>query len=188
MTGRHGWHPERRSPVPDDRGPGAATEDEEGPLELAVHRLAGAIYGTILATTVVVTIGNHPENLDRALVLVAGTSVVFWMAHVYARGLAARVVARRALHRRELWELARSEWPMLQSSWPILLVLGLGRLEVIDPYRSIDVATAVGIGALFTYGYVIGRQEGLSWPRTALNALVAGSFGLGILVLKVLVH
>ncbi|WP_448629337.1 hypothetical protein [Cellulomonas soli] len=93
-----------------------AGQQEGAPVELAVHRLAGAIYGTILATTVVVTIGNHPENLDRALVLVAGTSVVFWMAHVYARGLAARVVARRALRWQELWDLARAEWPMLQSS------------------------------------------------------------------------
>ncbi|GAA3820993.1 hypothetical protein [Cellulomonas soli] len=187
MTGRHGWHP-TPADEPDEAGRDGQVPDEEAPVELAVHRLAGAIYGTILATTVVVTIGNHPENLDRALVLVAGTSVVFWMAHVYARGLAARVVARRSLHRWELWALARSEWPMLQSSWPILLVLALGRLDVIDPQRSIDVATAVGIGALFTYGYVIGRQEGLSWPRVALNALVSGSFGLAILFLKVLVH
>ena len=52
----------------------------------------------------------------------------------------------------------------------------------------IDVATWVGIGALFTYGYVIGRQEGLSWPRVLLNALVSGSFGLFVLALKVLVH
>lgn len=190
MTGRHAGDPDdvvpAESPVPHDGSEHGETAGS--PLEHAVHRMAGAIYGTILATTVVVTISNHPENLDTALALVAGTSVVFWLAHVYSRGLAVRVLVRRPLHRWELYALARSEWPMLQSSWPVLLVLLLGRLDVIDPYLSIELAAWVGIAALFTYGYVIGRQEGLSWPRVLLNALVSGSFGLCVLALKVVVH
>ena len=163
-------------------------EPAETPLEHRAHHLAGAIYGTILATTVVAATASHPEDVSRPMVLVLGTSVVFWLAHVYALGLAARMVARRPLRRSEIIGLARSEWPMLQSSGPILLVLLLGGLGVISPEQTANVALLVGIGALFTYGYIIGRQEHLSWFKVLLNALAAGCFGVAVLVLKLVVH
>jgi hypothetical protein len=122
------------------------------------------------------------------MLLVVGTSVVFWLAHVYALGLAARMVARRPLSRAELLRLARAEWPMLQSSWPILLVLLLGALEVFDPDRTIDLALLAGIGALFAYGFIIGRQEGLGWFKVLLSAVAAAGFGMAVLALKLLVH
>jgi len=46
----------------------------------------------------------------------------------------------------------------------------------------------VGVGALFTYGWLIGRRENLGRWRTLLSAFVTGSFGLVVLVLKVVVH
>ncbi|RYV50936.1 hypothetical protein [Pengzhenrongella frigida] len=152
------------------------------------HHVAGAIYGTILATTVVAAAGHEPETIDQAAILVLGTSVVFWLAHVYSLGLAARVVARRPLRRDEMVSLAIAEWPMLQSSWPILLALMLGVTGIVPRATAVDLAMAVGIGALFTYGFVIGRQEKLSWPKVLLNMAISGAFGLAILALKVFVH
>ncbi|MGW6129887.1 hypothetical protein ACWFNE_07655 [Cellulomonas sp. NPDC055163] len=160
----------------------------ESPLEHRAHHLAGAIYGTILATTVVAAAGAHPQSLGRTTVLVIGTSLVFWLAHVYSVELAARVVAGRPLAREEVLRVARAEWPMLQSSWPIVLALVLGLVGVLDPTRAVDVAMALGIGALFTYGLIVGRQEGASRPRILLNGLATGAFGLAVLALKVAVH
>jgi len=160
----------------------------ETPLEHRAHHLAGAIYGTILATTVVAAAGTHPESLARTTLLVLGTSVVFWLAHVYAVEVAARLVAGRPLERREVLGVARAEWPMLQSAWPVVAALLLGVVGVLEPERAVDVAMAVGIGALFLYGVVIGRQESSSWRRILLNGLAVGGFGLAILVLKVVVH
>lgn len=152
------------------------------------HRVAGAIYGTILATTVVAASGHEPETIDKAAILVLGTSVVFWLAHVYSLALAGRVVARRPLRRDEMVSLAVAEWPMLQSSWPILLALMLGVTGIVSRATAVDLAMAVGIGALFTYGFVIGRQEHLGWPRVLLSSAISGAFGLAILGLKVFVH
>lgn len=160
----------------------------ESPLEHRAHHLAGAIYGTILATTVVASASGHPEPLGRMTLLVVGTSVVFWLAHVYSIELAARLVAGRPLERHEVLRVARAEWPMLQSSWPIVLALVLGLLGVLDPVRAVDVAMALGIGALFTYGIMVGRQEGVSRLRVVLNGLATGAFGLAVLALKVFVH
>ena len=187
------WPGEAAAPlVPAHRGPCsryvASVDGSETPLEHRAHHLAGAIDGTILATTVVATIGTHPETLDRSVQIVVGTSVVFWLAHVYSLGLAARVVVGRPLRRSELVAVAVAEWPMLQSSWPIVLALMLGAAGVLEPSTSTSVAMALGIGAHFTYGLIIGRQESLGWQRTLLNAMISGAFGLAILTLKLAVH
>jgi hypothetical protein len=150
--------------------------------------VAGAIYGTILATAVVATAGHDPTTIDSAVLIVLGTSLVFWAAHVYALGLAARMVAMRPLRRDELVSLALAEWPMLQSSWPIVVSLMLGVTGVISHSAAVTLAMLVGVAALFTYGFVIGRQEHMSWLRTWVNAVIAGAFGLAVLVLNVLVH
>ncbi|WP_066462331.1 hypothetical protein [Sanguibacter suarezii] len=158
------------------------------PLVQQAHHLAGAIYGTILATSVVAAAGHDPATIDRAALLVLGTSVIFWLAHVYSLALAARMVLRRPVRRDELVSLARAEWPMLQSSWPILLALMLGVTGILERSTAVVVALVVGIVALFAYGLVIGRQEHMGWPRALLNASVAGMFGLATLSLKVFVH
>jgi hypothetical protein len=163
------------------------TETETALVHRA-HHVAGAIYGTILATSVVAAAAHDPDTIDRAALIVLGTSVVFWLAHVYSLALAARMVLRRPVRRDELRSLALAEWPMLQSSWPILVALLLGVTGVVGRTTAVDLAMFTGIAALFTYGLVIGRQEDMRWPRALLNAVTAGSFGLAILALKVLVH
>lgn len=165
-----------------------ARQVTQTPLVQQAHHLAGAIYGTILATSVVAAAGHDPATIDRAALLVLGTSVIFWLAHVYSLALAARMVLRRPVRRDELVSLARAEWPMLQSSWPILLALMLGVTGILERSTAVVVALVVGIVALFAYGLVIGRQEHMGWPRALLNASVAGMFGLATLSLKVFVH
>ncbi|MEO8330077.1 MAG: hypothetical protein ABI586_08740 [Candidatus Nanopelagicales bacterium] len=169
----------------DPPGPAASAED---PLQHRAHHLAGAIYGTILATAVVATAGYNPDKVNKTVVIVAVTSAVFWLAHVYSLAVASRIVAKRPLTRSEVRSIAVAEWPMLQSCWPILASLFLGVLGVISREAAIDLAMIVGIAALFTYGLIIGRQERLGWRRIAVNASVTATFGVAILVMKVLVH
>ncbi len=156
--------------------------------EHQAHKVAGAIYGTILATTVVAAIGPGPEELSRSLAVVLVTSAVFYAAHVYSVAVGARMVARRHLTGSEVAGIAAAEWPMLQSSWPVAVPLLLGKLGWIPAEAATDVAMVVGIGALFVYGVLLGVREGRGWLSVVVNALVVGSFGVLILLLKIVVH
>jgi hypothetical protein len=166
----------------------AANDQDQSPLEHRAHRLAGAIYGTILATSIVAAAGGDPSKLNRTFWIVLATSVVFWAAHVYSDLVAARMLLPRRLRKDEVRRIAVAEWPMLQSSWPILVALSLGTLHIIEKQAASDLAMVVGIGALFTYGLIAGRQEQLGRGRQLLSALVTTSFGLLILGLKIIVH
>lgn len=168
----------------------ASTIDHAERLESEheAHTIAGAIYGTILATTVVASLGYNPEKLEKSIAIVLFTSLVFWAAHVYALTVAGRMVVRRRLTRAEMSGIARNEWPMLQSSLPVVLPLLLGVVGIISRENAADIAMLVGIGALFVYGVVLGLREGRGSLSVFWNALVVGSFGVLILLLKIVVH
>ncbi|MDH4161024.1 MAG: hypothetical protein OEV62_12255 [Actinomycetota bacterium] len=164
--------------------------DDRSPLELRdiAHRLSGAVYGTILATAVVVAASGYHAGGASLAVIVAVTSLVFWLAHVYSESIGARMVLEHSLSRHQVLEVARGEWPMLQSSVPVLIPLVLAWMGVFSQETGAWLAVVVGVGALFTYGWLIGRRENLGRWRTLLSAFVTGSFGLVVLVLKVVVH
>jgi hypothetical protein len=152
------------------------------------HQLSGAVYGTILATTVVAAAGDPAGNTHATLVIVVVTSFTFWLAHVYSRAVAERIVVRQALGRAEIGRIARGEWPMLQSSVPILIPLVLGWLGVVDEEMAARGAVAVGVVALVLYGLLIGVREGRSRWGVLLSGAITGSFGLVVLLLHILVH
>ena len=156
--------------------------------EHKAHEIAGAIYGTILATTVVAAISHDPQLLQEAILVVVGTSAVFFAAHVYSLIVAARMVAGRRLTSHEVRTIAAEEWPMLQSSWPIVVALLLGKLGWISETAAINLALTMGIGALFFYGVILGIREGKGRLNILINALIVGAFGLVILALKIFVH
>jgi len=156
--------------------------------EHQAHAIAGAIYGTILATTVVASLGHDPDKLAHSLAIVLFTSAVFWAAHVYSLTVAGRMVAGRKLTRAETKSIAVNEWPMLQSSLPVAAPLLLGVLGIISRDAAATIALLVGIGALFFYGVLLGLREGRGRINLIVNALVVGSFGVLILLLKIVVH
>lgn len=165
-----------------------ATGEDDTELERKARWLAGGIYGTILATSVVAAAGGDTQKLNRTFWIVLVTSVVFWLAHVYSLCLGARMLMPRGLKWDEIRGISRSEWPMLSSSFPILAVLLLGVFGIVEKSTASFLAMLVGIGALFIYGLIAGREEHLPWTRQVLNTMVITGFGVAILLLKILVH
>lgn len=175
-----------------DLDPLSATEDVDHAAlrrdEHQAHTIAGAIYGTILASTVVASLGHDPAKLAHSVAIVLVTSLVFWAAHVYSLMVAGRMVVGRPMTRPEMRTIAVNEWPMLQSSVPILIPLLLGVFNIISKDAAATIALLVGIGALFVYGVLLGLREGRRRLSLVWNALVVGSFGVLILLLKLVVH
>jgi hypothetical protein len=101
--------------------------------------LAGAIYGTILVTALIAALsedeGADPLEIGAAVIL---STLVFWLAHVYARLLAIQVSERR-LSIAEVRDTAVEEWPMVQSvALPVavLVLAPVGSSRTTPPSRS----------------------------------------------------
>ena len=143
------------------------------------ERLAGFIYGTIIVLSVLVA-GSRafPGDAGHIAVLVAVTSLVFWLAHVYAHGLAHSVIHDEHLSLDELARIARREGSIIEAAVPPLAALLLGAFGVVSTKTAVWIAFGIGLAVLAVQGVVFARVERLSWPGALL--VVAANVGLGV--------
>ena len=152
------------------------------------HRdVAGAIYGLILATSVIAVSGRFdPDNAGVTAVTVIVTATVFWLAHVYAGVLA---LGHRG---RPTWAETRGildeEWPLVQAGILPTAILLCGPLGVLPDHRAHDVAIAVCLVQLGVTGFVVARAAGARGFAALVSAAIAASFGLVVIALKIAVH
>jgi hypothetical protein len=152
------------------------------------ERLAGFIYGTIIVLSVLVGGARaFPDDAGLIAALVAVTSVVFWLAHVYAHGLAHSVVHDEHLSLDELVRIARREASIVGAAVPPLAALLLGAFGAVSTKTAVWVAFGLGLAVLALQGVVFARVERLSWPAAVV--VVAANLGLGVVLvgLKVFV-
>jgi hypothetical protein len=154
----------------------------------AGERLEGFIYGTIVALTVVVAGARaYPHGAGHVAALVAVTSIVFWLAHVYARGLGRSVSTGEHLHLVELGHIARHELAVVEAAVPPVAALVLGALGVLAPSTSYWVALALGLAVLTVQGLRFARIERLGRLATLAVVTANAGFGLVLIGLKLIV-
>jgi hypothetical protein len=152
----------------------------------------GAIYGSLLAASVVVGAGASVDETDdywplRLAVLLAATGLVFWLAHWYARLVGDRI-HHAPLDWHEVQRSARHEWPLFQAAMPpaaAALVVGLtGASNIAAAWAALAVAL---VGQVGWATFAISRA-GASRPLVLVTALVNLGLGVLIVILKAALH
>jgi hypothetical protein len=147
--------------------------------------LAGAIYGTLIATAVVAGLDEATSvSSGRALAILLGTGVVIWAAQVYACLLADRIQCHRGTKRSDVSRVMSREWPVFQASLPLAIPLVLGWTGVLGGETAVGLATLVGVAALIGWGVNFARREGYGIGGIAGVATVNAALGLLIIGLK----
>jgi hypothetical protein len=150
--------------------------------------LAGRLYGTVLVTSVLATLGASEERVGFMIAAVHVTALVFALAHAWAHALDATAATRAPVDRRALARALGREWPIVQSALPATVALALAAAGVYSVDAGLWVAVIVNVCLLFVWG--AGLRELAA--GTALQILAAGlssaSLGLVLVLLKVLVH
>lgn len=106
---------------------------------------AGAVYGSLLAASVLATagaVGDFPR-LQLILLLVV-TGVVFWMAHVYAHVAGERILGS-PIDLREWRRVARHEWSIVEAAMLPALAVAISPLLGLDLQGTVWLALAVAI-------------------------------------------
>ena len=142
-------------------------------------RLGGFVYGTIVVLSVLVAgVRAYPSDAGRIALLVVVTSLVFWVAHVYAHGISQSIAEEDRLSLAELREIARHEGSIVEAAFPPLVALLLGAFGVVSTQTAVWIAFALGLVVLFAEGLVIARVERLGALGTV--AIVAANLALGL--------
>jgi hypothetical protein len=150
------------------------------------ERLGGFIYGTLIVLAVVVAGARaYPHDAGRIAALVVVTSVVFWLAHVYAHGVAHSVAHDEHLSLAELRYVARREASILEAAVPPLAALLLGAFGVLSTRTAVWVAFGLGLVVLAVEGFTFARVERLGWLGTLVVIGTNVGLGLALVALKV---
>jgi hypothetical protein len=149
--------------------------------------IAATVYGTVLAMAALAAGAVEHLSPDSLITVVATTSVVIWLAHVYAHTLGESIERGRRLDWAEFTAIGRRELPILGAAAVPISVLLLGVLGIIDENPDIWLAFGLGFVALAVQGARSARVERLG-PAGTL-AVVAANLALGgaVVALKVLI-
>lgn len=161
-----------------------------GALPPAVHptaarRRAAGIYGTIVASAVLAA-GGHLSTVQLAVAVLV-TLLVYWAAEGYAEVLAEQAHAGHLPTPAQVRSLLATIWPMVSASYIPLLSLLVARLLGATTKTAATVALLVAIALLLVHGWVAGRTSQLRGLRLVAVTLVAGGFGVMMVLLKLVV-
>jgi hypothetical protein len=145
------------------------------------------IYGLVLALSVIAVSWYYgPPDAGRVAWSVLGTAVVFWLAHVYAYVLGRDTSQDQRLTRAEVVHSVRANWSLIEVVIPLLLVLGLGEIDVITDTAAIVAATVIAAVELGAAGGYAAIRHGAS-PRGVIASAASGmTLGLIVVLLKAL--
>jgi hypothetical protein len=152
------------------------------------ERIAGLVYGTIVVMGVIAASSEGLQS-DTAQIatLVVATSVVFWLAHVYALSLELSVVRGERLTVRGIKEVALHQAPILSAAVLPTGALLLGAFDLVGDRLAVWLALAAGTGALAAQGLAYARIERLTLFGTATLVVTNLMLGLAIVGLKAFV-
>jgi hypothetical protein len=150
---------------------------------------ARAIYGAILVMAVIIAI-SHDDTVSSAAILgaVAATTLVFYLAHVYAEALGNRVAGGPTQAFANVRAAAIHEWPLVEAALLPVIALLLGVIGIVGRDTAVSIAIGAGVVELFAWGIAAGRMLKLSLGKTIGVGVANGALGLLMVGLKVLVH
>jgi hypothetical protein len=149
--------------------------------------IAGTVYGTIVVMATITAAYGSQQDPWRLAVIVWSTALVFWIAHLYAHGLAESISRQQRVSGSELAHIARREVGILLAAALPSLALLLGALGVVRDSRSVWLALILGLFTLAGEGIRYARLETLGWTATAVIVAANVSLGLLVVLLKVAV-
>ena len=162
---------------------------DQRPLVPGTASATDGIYGLILALSVIAVSWYYGRpDAGRMALSVLVTAVVFWLAHIYAFVLGRDMSQAQRLTRAEVLRAARENWALVEVVIPLLLVLGLGGIDVIGNTAAIVAATVIAAVELAAAGGYAAARHGAG--AGAVIASAAGGLTLGVIVvlLKVLAY
>ena len=149
---------------------------------------AGGIYGTIVATSVVVGLSKDPAlTPGQALLILVVTTTVFMLAKVYALSLSERATLGTLSSWSRAAELVRYEWPMLRAAAPAAIAIVLWWAGACGRSTGLWLAVGLGVGELALLGIVYGLNEGQNAWRALRMGAIDASLGLALVAVKALV-
>jgi hypothetical protein len=156
-----------------------------GPPERRRTDYAGAIYGSLLAASVVATAGTAGEypRLQLVLLLIV-TGLVFWATHVYAHLAGERVVGQ-SWSWREIRRIGMHEWSIVEAAVLPATAVAISPLLGLSVGAALWLALGIAVVQQVGWACLGAARAGASRRSVIAEGVVNLAFGLIIVAAKV---
>lgn len=155
---------------------------------LLAHEAPDLLYGAIVAGSVLAVSSAHAEDTANVAVATALVTAIYWLAHVYVNAIGGRFRDNdRPMHRR-IVDAMRDATELLIGAVPPILIFLLARLLGADVQEAAQAALWFTVVMLLFAGAGAAYLAGVRGVTLVVESLIAGSFGLLVILLKYLLH
>ncbi|MFI0405551.1 hypothetical protein [Actinomadura sp. 3N508] len=156
-----------------------------GPDDRERTDYSGAVYGSLLAASVVVGASprHDPAPATTVIALLLATGLVFWLAHVYA-GLAGDRRDGRRLDRPGIRSAGRREWPLAQAAVPPAAAAACCGLIGLSNATASWAALLVALGGQVGWAVVADARSHATGRLIVMSAVVNLLLGMLIVAIK----
>jgi hypothetical protein len=149
---------------------------------------AGAVYGLItLGALLAAESGlrdTYPETIGSAAIAV----VLYWFAHSYSDVLGLRLDDHESFSWAELWQTFSRDWAIAKgASVPLLVLLAAWAMGA-SQITGVTAAVWSTVACLVAFELAAGIRSKARPLELVFEVLVGASMGIGILVLRALLH
>jgi hypothetical protein len=146
----------------------------------------GVITGTVVSAAVIAAAAGHLED-TRLVLVILGTSLIYWLAHLHARTLGDAV--KHHTHPVDALKEALAEtWPILAAALVPALILIATQLIGLPIRTDAWIAIIASTVLLTVYSFFAGRRGGLGLGGSLLSACIGAALGLLVISLKAGLH
>ncbi len=171
-----------------------ATEEQRSWPARAAERIvpaenaSGVVYGIIvIGALLAAESGRHETYLDTVLSTVIAAAL-YWLAHAYSNMLGARLERQERLSATGLAQaIAHDRAIMCGAALPLLALL-IGWVASAPLNSAVTAALWTAIASLIAFELFAGIRARATARELALDVSVSAAMGVGILLLKIVLH
>jgi hypothetical protein len=154
------------------------------PSDRLAERLSAASYGTVLVLASLALIDAEDVSSGLGWELVTGVGIATWLAHLFAQVVGDHVRRGSPVDRDEFARAMADGIPIPLAAVAPAVMLGLGRLDVLDDAAALWAAIAIAIVQLAGVGAIVGSTVSGRGKATWSYAAATAVFGLFVVSLK----
>lgn len=155
---------------------------------LALSHVPEMLYGAVVAASVLAVASVHAPTGDRVVLVTGAVALVYWLAHVYVDAVGGRFTDPHHSTGTRLLRALNDNWSVLFGAVPPITVLVVLRAFGAGPEAAAWAALWFTVALLVGVGAVAAWRAGARGWALAGEVLVAGGFGLLVVLLKYALH
>ncbi len=149
---------------------------------------AGVVYGLITVGALLAAESGLKDTYPETVGSTAIAMTLYWFAHAYADVLGLRLAEQRRVSWAELWHTFVQDWSIVRGAGLPLLALLVAWAVGAPQTTAVTAGVWAVVASLIAFELAAGVRAKAKPIELAFDVSVGTTLGLGILVLRVLLH